>query len=192
MGSEDCVHAWPGGVLNDAPCYTTEGGLPFAACCEVPSIPSPGTNCTSCPAGFSNVDAAGFCYATLAGSYTWDAAAAACRALGNSSSLATVLDVVTASSVIKNGCAGLLNGRAWIGLRDNEPNTPGHTDRAGTYWRWQGSGSTSTWFTTVGATSTYWFAGERELCAVPTRMCSWSLNTFRMHMLLRPHYACCF
>lgn len=169
-GVEDCTHAGLviNGVncLNDASCDRTSNGLPLAACCEVPSFRSPGVPCSSCPAGFSNPDASGFCYAGITSGGTWDASLAACRALASSASLAGIYDATTLASVTSNQCAGLLSGSFfWTGLRDNAGSpTAGHTDRAGSYWRWLGTGSVSRWLMTYGTGS--WFSGERECHSV--------------------------
>lgn len=162
---ENCVHVWgpSANCLNDMPCGYTSlfDSLPVVACCEVPSIPAAGTQCTSCPAGFSNADAAGFCYAAGGAGNTWDGAATACRALHAGASLAGIYDATTAASVLAGRCNGLLPSQDfWIGLRDNQPGVAGHADRAGSYWRWLGSGSVSAWFQTNG--SSFWWAGERE------------------------------
>lgn len=161
-GSENCAHVWANNCLNDITCPSTAAsGLPLAMCCEVPALPAPGTPCTSCPAGFSNVDASGFCYKGITGSYTWDAANTACRALGPSSSLAVAYDATTGASIVPNHCAGLVTTSSfYFGLRDNEPGVAGHANGAGSYWRWMGSGSVNTWFITSG--TGYWGAGERE------------------------------
>lgn len=161
--AEDCVYASGSGCLSDGRCNatTTSDNLPLAACCEMPINANPGVPCTACPAGFSDPDASGFCYASVSVSQNWDAANTACRALGDSASLAVLYDTVTATSVLTNKCAGKLTGSAfWIGLRCNEPGKSGHTSRTGSYWRWMGSGPVNSWFT--AADRGYWNSGERE------------------------------
>lgn len=157
------MHVWANNCLNDNACSSaTASGIPVAMCCEVPALPAAGTPCTSCPAGFSNVDASGFCYAGLTGGYTWDAAFTACRGLGSASSLAVAYDATTGTSIIENLCAGLMASKNfYFGLRDNQPGVTGHTDGSATYWRWMGAGAVNTWFITSG--TTYWAAGERKL-----------------------------
>lgn len=167
-GFEDCVHIWTNGCLNDYICTQTgvttstgTGVVPFAGCCEVPSVASSKLLCNSCPSGFSSPDATGFCYAGLDGSFTWDAALKACRALSPAASLAGVYDQTTAMSVVTNRCAGLMAGKDFhIGLRDNDPTGYPHTSPTGSYWRWMGSGSVNNYITTTG--TSYWASGERE------------------------------
>lgn len=172
-GAEDCVYASASGCLSDGLCNATNksNNLPLAACCEVPSYAAPGVPCTSCPSGFSNADASGFCYKGITSTLSWDDASTACRALDNSASLAVAYDAVTATSIYNNACGSQLSGSTyWIGMRNNIPNAPGHTNPAGTYWRWMGAGAVSTWFIESG--TSYWNSGEREFAA------TWADATF--------------
>lgn len=174
---EDCVHGEAPGCLNDLPCdVTSAASQPMAACCEVPSTPVPGAPCTSCPAGFSNLDSSGFCYSSRTGA-TWDGALASCRSANSAASLAVVYDAATASSVISGRCSGLFSSAQnfWIGMRDNDPSAAPlpHTNRSGAYWRWMGSGAVNRWLATSG--TSYWYAGMRECsidrcCALPQKI----------------------
>jgi hypothetical protein len=163
-GKEDCAFVLPssgGEGLHAAPCASrnaTSSGVDYrrAGCCEVPVQPA-----IVCPQGFTGPDAAGYCYASLgtAAGYTWDEANSACRALGNGSALAAIIDSVTNASVVTERCAGTVPGVSnfWTGIRDTSGGLH-HTDRAGNYWRNYGSGHRNDWFIRNGAGA--WGSGE--------------------------------
>lgn len=79
-GSENCAQYSATGKLNDLPCTlsATGAGDLLWGCCEAPASPV-----NTCPAGFTGLDNAGYCYKglTVAGGYSWDTASSACRAL---------------------------------------------------------------------------------------------------------------
>jgi hypothetical protein len=145
-GNENCAQMWSTGKLNDLACGSTtvgSGGDFLWGCCEAPASPV-----NTCPSGFTGQDASGMCYKalTVSGGYSWDAANTACRGLnGGHSWLASMIDSATATSVVPNMCAGLLVGTSfWTGLRDKYGPIAGHTDPAGSYWRWMSGGFVST------------------------------------------------
>jgi hypothetical protein len=84
---------------------TLTDGSPVWGCCEAAALPLP-----NCPPGFYGPDAAGYCYnaVTVAAGYSWSDASSACRALGYGASLASIVDAVTATSVLTNTCGETL------------------------------------------------------------------------------------
>jgi hypothetical protein len=136
--------------LNDVACTATTATIfsvsaqPLVGCCEVPLQPA-----SACPPGFTGPNAAGFCYRALsqAGGMSWADANASCRALGNDSALAAVVDSSTATTAVLNGCNG---GTAappvfWLGLQDTLGRTTETNGRNGSYWRNYGSGQRNDW-----------------------------------------------
>jgi hypothetical protein len=157
-GRENCAQYSASGKLNDLPCSLTATGAGdlLWGCCEAPASPV-----NTCPAGFTGLDSAGYCYKglTVAGGYNWDTASSACRALnGGNAWSASPINTDTAVSITTNMCAGTLVGTSfWSGVRDNTGPIAGHNDPRATYWHFMSAGFISPF---LHSDVTYWNSGE--------------------------------
>jgi hypothetical protein len=164
--TEHYVHVYTDTMLlNDAPgqyygfaVWKTAYPQPqIVGCCEAPAGPI-----NTCPAGYTGLDASGYCYKGVAttGGYSWAGAAAACRS--NSGFLAHITDATTAASVITNHCGGTIPASLsfWIGLQDLTA-AAGHADKQADYWRWYGSGADNS-FLRSGGMNAYWQGSQPD------------------------------
>jgi len=164
--TEHYVHVYTDTMLlNDAPgqyygfaVWKTAYPQPqIVGCCEAPAGPI-----NTCPAGYTGLDASGYCYkgVATAGGYSWAGAAAACRS--NGGFLAHITDATTAASVVTNHCGGTISASLsyWIGLQDLTA-AAGHTDKQADYWRWYGSGADNS-FLRSGGMNAYWQGSQPD------------------------------
>lgn len=160
--AENFVLAYHNGTLADS------GNVPsqeftVGACCEAAAVEATGSLAgLSCPASFSGPDASGFCYSLVdsGAGFTWDQAAATCRALnGGQTHLAAVIDTTTATSVVDRACNTSAAGASlpfWIGLQHT---AGGSTNRLSPGWKWLASGHRNDYMTSPAADA-LWFAGS--------------------------------